>query len=148
MNEDRTPAVLADVDAFCRELRPSEELCYVEHRPNDQIVTLAKRHGVLGIPVPEEYGGRGAGALPYARCLARLGREGTGVRTFFSGHTSIGQYPIFRYGSAEQSGSEGAIHKACIAPLQALQVLLAIQLVDKADGGHIEFAAFAVGQFP
>ena len=102
MNEDRTSAVLADVDAFCRELRPSEELCYVEHRPNDQIAALAKRHGILGIPVPEEYGGRGAGALTYSRCLARLGREGTGVRTFFSGHTSIGQYPIVRYGSAEQ----------------------------------------------
>src|SRR5207253_847565 len=29
-------------------------------------------------------------------------QEGTGVRTFFSGHTSIGQYPIMTWGSAEQ----------------------------------------------
>jgi alkylation response protein AidB-like acyl-CoA dehydrogenase len=34
--------------------------------------------------------------------LARIGREGTGVRTFFSGQTSIGQYPIMRYGNADQ----------------------------------------------
>jgi alkylation response protein AidB-like acyl-CoA dehydrogenase len=102
MVNDRTDDVLADVEAFCRELRPIEELCYVEHRYNDQTIPLAKKHGVLGIPVPKEYGGRGADAPTYARCLARIGREGTGARTFFSGQTSIGQYPIMRYGSDDQ----------------------------------------------
>src|SRR5919204_1643172 len=37
-----------------------------------------------------------------ARALARIGREGTGVRTFFSGHTSIGEYPILTWGNEEQ----------------------------------------------
>jgi len=95
-------AVLADVEAFCQELRPVEELCYVEHRYNDQTIALAKKHNVLGIPIPQQYGGRGADAVTYSRALARIGREGTGVRTFFSGHTSIGQYPICRYGNEEQ----------------------------------------------
>jgi alkylation response protein AidB-like acyl-CoA dehydrogenase len=94
--------LLADVDAFCQELRPVEELCYLEHRPNDEIIPLAKKYNLLGMPVPVEYGGRGAGAVAYARALVRIGREGTGVRTFFSGQTSIGQYPILRYGNAEQ----------------------------------------------
>ncbi len=95
-------AVLADVDAFCRELRPTEELCYVEHRYNDETIPLAKKHNILGIPLPEKLGGRGADAVTYAKCLARLGREGTGVRTFFSGQTSIGQYPIYKFGNADQ----------------------------------------------
>ncbi len=95
-------AVLADVEAFCREIRPVEELCYVERRHNDELVPLAKKHGVLGLIVPAELGGRGVDATVYAKCLARIGREGTGVRTFFSGHTSIGQYPILRYGNDEQ----------------------------------------------
>jgi len=99
--EDRD-RLLADVEAFCTELRPFEELCYVEHRHNDQTVPLAKKHDVLAIPVPVEYGGRGADALTYARALVRIGREGTGVRTIFSGHTSIGEYPIVRYGNHEQ----------------------------------------------
>lgn len=102
MNAAEREQLLADVEAFCTELRPGEELCYVEHRHNDQTVALAKKHNVLALPVPIEYGGRGADALTYARALARIGREGTGVRTFFSGHTSIGEYPIFRYGNAEQ----------------------------------------------
>ena len=96
------PSLLADVEAFCQELRPIEELCYLEHRQNEQLVPLAKKHNLLGMPCPAEYGGRGADAVEYARALVRIGREGTGVRTFFSGHTSIGQYPIFRFGNEAQ----------------------------------------------
>jgi alkylation response protein AidB-like acyl-CoA dehydrogenase len=94
--------LLADVDAFCQELRPVEELCYVEHRFNDQLLPVGRKHNILGMPVPTEYGGRGADSVTYARALARIGREGTGVRTFFSGHTSIGAYPIMTWGSADQ----------------------------------------------
>src|SRR5262249_43717571 len=94
--------LLADVEAFCQEIREIEELCYVEHRYNDQVIPLARKHNILAMPVPETYGGRGADTVTYARALARIGREGTGVRTFFSGHTSIGQYPILTWGNEEQ----------------------------------------------
>ncbi|MFL5241822.1 MAG: acyl-CoA dehydrogenase family protein [Gemmataceae bacterium] len=93
--------LLADVNAFCEELRPIEELCYVEHRFNDQVLPLAKKYNILGMPVPAEYGGRSADTVTYARALARIGREGTGPRTFFSGHTSIGEYPIMTWGNEE-----------------------------------------------
>ena len=89
----------ADTEAFCQELRPHEELCYVEHRFNDQLAPLAKKHDLLGINVKPEFGGRGADNLSYYKALARIGREGTGVRTFFSGHLSIGAYPIQTWGS-------------------------------------------------
>ncbi len=95
-------AILDDVESFCQELRPLEELCYVERRYNPDTIRLAQKHRVLALPVPTELGGRGANAATYARALARIGREGTGVRTFFSGQTSIGQYPVLRYGTAEQ----------------------------------------------
>src|SRR6516225_5574098 len=101
-----TPAerkrLLDDVEAFCQDIRPIEELCYVEHRFNDQVLPLAKKHNILGMPVPTAYGRRGADTVTYARALARIGREGTGVRTFFSGHTSIGEYPIATWGNEEQ----------------------------------------------
>ncbi|MCS6978336.1 MAG: acyl-CoA dehydrogenase family protein [Gemmatales bacterium] len=94
--------LLQDVEAFCREIRPIDELCYVEHRFNDQVLPLARKYNLLGIPVPVEYGGRGADAVTYAQALARIGQEGTGVRTFFSGHTSIGEAPIMYWGTPEQ----------------------------------------------
>src|SRR5262249_56743598 len=94
MKPEERKRLLDDVEAYCEELRPIEELCYVEHRFNDQVAALAKKFNILAMPVPTEYGGRGADTVTYARALARIGREGTGPRTFFSGNTSIGPYPI------------------------------------------------------
>jgi alkylation response protein AidB-like acyl-CoA dehydrogenase len=102
MNPSERKRLLDDVEAFCQEIRPIEELCYVEHRFNDQVIPLGRKYNLLAMPVPPEYGGRGADTVTYARALARIGREGTGVRTFFSGHTSIGEYPILTWGNEEQ----------------------------------------------
>jgi alkylation response protein AidB-like acyl-CoA dehydrogenase len=94
--------LLQDVEAFCRALRPIEDECYVERRFNDRLVPLAQEHGLLGMTVPVVHGGRGADMVTYAQALARIGQEGTGVRTFFSGHSSIGQGPIIAWGNDEQ----------------------------------------------
>ncbi len=102
MNSAEQSRLLADVEGFCQAIRAHEELCYVEHRFNDLVIPTARKFNILGMPVPVEYGGRGADTVTYARALARIGQEGTGVRTFFSGHTSIGQYPIMTWGSKEQ----------------------------------------------
>ena len=121
--------ILADVDAFCQELRPTEELCYVEHRHNDQLVPLACKHNILGLIVPQEFGGRGADAVTYAQALARIGREGTGVRTFFSGHTSIGQYPILRFGNRQQ-------HERYLPPSVRGELILAFGLTEPDAGSN------------
>jgi alkylation response protein AidB-like acyl-CoA dehydrogenase len=102
MTPEESRQLLADVEAFCRALRPGEELCYLERRHNDQLVPLAREHGLLGMLAPKQLGGRAADAVTYARALARIGREGTGVRTFFSGHLSIGQHPILEFGTQAQ----------------------------------------------
>ncbi|HLW67996.1 MAG TPA: acyl-CoA dehydrogenase family protein [Gemmataceae bacterium] len=99
MTPQESQQLLAAVDAFCQEIRPLEEWCYAEHKFNDQVAPLAKKHNILGMIVPKVLGGRGADTVTYAKALARIGREGTGVRTFFSGHTSIGEYPILTWGS-------------------------------------------------
>ncbi len=101
MNHAERKQLLEDVEAFCQEIRPIEELCYVEHRHNDKVIPLARKYNLLGMPVPASLGGRGAETSTYLRALTRIGREGTGVRTFFSGHTSIGEYPIMTWGSDE-----------------------------------------------
>jgi len=102
MNDAERKQLLADVEAFCDEVRPAEELCYLEHRFNDQAIALAKQYNLLGMAIETRYGGRGADVRTYAKGLARIGREGSGLRTLFSAHSSIGQYPISRFGTAEQ----------------------------------------------
>jgi alkylation response protein AidB-like acyl-CoA dehydrogenase len=102
MNAADQKKLLADVEAFCQEIRPIEELCYVEHQFNKEVLPLGRKYNLLGLLIPPEHGGRGADTVTYARALARIGREGTGVRTFFSGHISIGQYPIATWGNEDQ----------------------------------------------
>lgn len=91
-----------DVEAFCQQVRPVEELCYLEHRFNQEAIELARQYNLLGMPIDVEWGGRGADLPTYLQALARIGQEGSGLRTLFSGHTSIGQYPIVRFGSTDQ----------------------------------------------
>ncbi len=102
MDKDEQASLLHDVAEFCKELRPVEEVCYVEHTFNEQLIPLCRKYNLLGIPIRKEYGGREADSVTYARALDRIGMEGTGVRTFFSGHTSIGQVPIQMWGNEEQ----------------------------------------------
>jgi alkylation response protein AidB-like acyl-CoA dehydrogenase len=94
--------LLADVEAFCEEVRPSEELAYLEHRFNDEAIALAKKHNLLGMYVPAHLGGRGTDLRSYLQAHVLIGREGTGLRTLFSAHSSIGQTPILEWGNTEQ----------------------------------------------
>ena len=75
--------LLADVEAFCEEIRPIEELCYVEHRYNDQVISLGRKYNLLAMPVPEAYGGRGADTVTYARPWPASGAKGQGFAHSF-----------------------------------------------------------------
>src|SRR5579871_513876 len=98
--------ILNVVDEACKKIRPIEDKCYLEHRFNDKVLPIFKDAHLLGLPVSRNYGeGQGADALTYALALERIGREGTGVRTFFSGHTSLGQLTLQKWGNAEQKES-------------------------------------------
>lgn len=126
---DSAEKILADVDAFCEEIRPSEELCYLEHRFNEQTIKLGRRYNLMGLLVPVEFGGRGADLKTYARALVRIGREGSGVRTLFSGHCSIGQMPIILFGSTEQK-------KQYLPPAALGETILAFGLTEPEAGSN------------
>ena len=102
MNKQVADELRADVEAFCQEVRPCEELSYLEHRFNDEAIGLARKYNLLGIPYSRRHGGRGASLRSYLAAITRIGQEGSGLRTLFSGHTSIGQYPLARFGTEKQ----------------------------------------------
>lgn len=91
-----------DIEGFCTKLRPIEDICYLEHKYNDKLIPLAKEFNLLGVPVAKKYGGRGADNKTFAKVLERIAMEGTGVRTFFSVHSSLGQKLLQRFGTEEQ----------------------------------------------
>jgi alkylation response protein AidB-like acyl-CoA dehydrogenase len=95
--------VLDEVDRACQELRPLEDRAYLGGRFNDQLIPIFRKANLLGLPISRKYGeGQGADILTYALALERIGREGTGVRTFLSGHVSLGQLTVQKWGSEEQ----------------------------------------------
>jgi short-chain 2-methylacyl-CoA dehydrogenase len=73
-----------------------------EHRfPYDLIAGLAEL-GLLGIPIPEEYGGSGADTLSYTIAIEELTRVDSSVAITVAAHTSLGTMPILLYGNEEQ----------------------------------------------
>ena len=100
---DEDKMILEVVGEACKKIRPVEDRCYLEHRFNDNVISVFKEAHLLGLPISAQYGdGQGADALTYTLALERVGQEGTGVRTFFSGHTSLGQLTLQKWGSADQ----------------------------------------------
>jgi len=73
-----------------------------EHRfPYDIVRELAEL-GLMGIPVPEEYGGAGGDTLSYAIAVEELTRVDSSVAITVAAHTSLGTMPFLLYGTEEQ----------------------------------------------
>ena len=58
--------------------------------------------GLLGITIPEEYGGLGAGYVAYGVVAREVERVDSGYRSMMSVQSSLVMYPIYAYGSEEQ----------------------------------------------
>jgi len=58
--------------------------------------------GLLGLPIPEQYGGSGADTLSYAIAVEEVSRVSGSIGITLAAHTSLGLYPLYRFGSEEQ----------------------------------------------
>ena len=58
--------------------------------------------GLLGITVPEEYGGLGSSYVAYGLVAREVERVDSGYRSMMSVQSSLVMYPIYAYGSEEQ----------------------------------------------
>src|SRR5690242_2302896 len=58
--------------------------------------------GLMGIPIPEEYGGAGSDTLSYAIAVEELTRIDSSVAITVAAHTSLGTMPIFLFGTEGQ----------------------------------------------
>ncbi|MDA7424311.1 acyl-CoA dehydrogenase [Thalassococcus lentus] len=58
--------------------------------------------GLLGITVPEEYGGLGGSYVSYGLVAREIERVDSGYRSMMSVQSSLVMYPIYAYGSEEQ----------------------------------------------
>ena len=73
-----------------------------EHRFPDELYPKLAELGLMGVCVPEEYGGAGADFLSYILVLEELSRADAGVGVTVAVHTSATTLPILSFGTEEQ----------------------------------------------
>jgi alkylation response protein AidB-like acyl-CoA dehydrogenase len=69
--------------------------------PRETLDRLAEM-GILGMMVPEEYGGAGADALSYVLAIEELARADASIAVIVSVNNSVACYPIWKFGSEAQ----------------------------------------------
>jgi len=67
-----------------------------------ELVTELAELGLMGIPIPEEYGGAGADTVSYAIAVEELTRVDSSVAITMAAHTSLGTMPIYMFGDDAQ----------------------------------------------
>jgi len=73
-----------------------------EHRFPYELVAELAELGLMGIPVPEEWGGAGGDTLSYAIAVEELARVDSSLAITLAAHTSLGTMPILLFGDDEQ----------------------------------------------
>jgi short-chain 2-methylacyl-CoA dehydrogenase len=79
----------------------AEEIDREERFPYDLVAELADL-GLMGMTIPEEYGGAGADTLSYAIAVEELTRVDSSVAITMAAHHSLGTLPIYYFGTEEQ----------------------------------------------
>ena len=85
-----------------KEVRPiAAEVDELERFPLETVKKMADL-GIMGIPIPVEYGGSGADSSLYAIAVEELSRACATTGVIVSAHTSLCAAPIYEFGTFEQ----------------------------------------------
>ncbi|MCR9148915.1 MAG: acyl-CoA dehydrogenase [Rhodobacteraceae bacterium] len=83
-------------------LQPRVIAAYRDEATDPAIFAEMGEMGLLGVTIPEEYGGLGAGYVTYGLVAREIERVDSGYRSMMSVQSSLVMYPIYAYGSEEQ----------------------------------------------
>jgi short-chain 2-methylacyl-CoA dehydrogenase len=79
----------------------AEELDREARFPYELVAELGEL-GLMGLPIPEAYGGAGGDTVSYAIAVEELTRIDSSVAITVAAHTSLGTMPIYLFGSEAQ----------------------------------------------
>ena len=91
------------VRTFAREVivPRAAEIDETDTFPRDIVRKMADL-GLMGLPIPEEWGGVGADFMSYVRAIEEISYASAAVGVILAVHTSVGTFPILYFGSEEQ----------------------------------------------
>ena len=85
-----------------KELQPRVIDAYARELDAPELFPLMGKAGLLGVTIPEEYGGAGANYVSYGLVAREIERVDSGYRSMASVQSSLVMHPIHAYGSDEQ----------------------------------------------
>jgi len=97
------------------------------HRFPAELLPKMAKLNLMGVPFAEEFGGAGADYVSYTIVLEELARACASTSVIVSGHTSLGTWPIFEFGTPAQK--EKYLHG-----LTSGEMLAAFALTEPAAG--------------
>lgn len=83
-------------------LLPRVTEAYLNETAAPELFPMMGEMGLLGVTVPEQYGGIGAGYTAYGLVAREVERVDSGYRSMMSVQSSLVMYPIYAYGSENQ----------------------------------------------
>jgi alkylation response protein AidB-like acyl-CoA dehydrogenase len=123
------------------EIEPNAATWDREHGFPRELFGKLAEPGLLGVCIPEEYGGAGADFLSYILVLEELSRADAGVGVTVAVHTSAVTLPILTFGTDEQ-------RSRFVPPLARGEAIGAFALTEPeagSDAGSLRTAAVANG---
>ncbi|MXO93810.1 acyl-CoA dehydrogenase [Erythrobacter arachoides] len=84
------------------ELQPRVIAAYAAEKDDPELFPMMGAAGLLGVTIPEEFGGSGASYVAYGLVAREIERVDSGYRSMASVQSSLVMYPIHAYGSPEQ----------------------------------------------
>src|SRR5688500_9309698 len=84
------------------EIRPHAEKLDREQKFPYDIVAEMARLGLMGLTLPQEFGGSGGDFVAYNLALEEISRADTSVGITMEAHISLGCAPVAAYGTDEQ----------------------------------------------
>ena len=102
LSEDERMMRDAAANFAADKLAPRIDEAYLEEKTDPVIFREMGDAGLLGITIPEEYGGLGAGYVTYGLVAREVERVDSGYRSMMSVQSSLVMYPIYAYGDENQ----------------------------------------------
>lgn len=102
LSEDE--AALADLAATIarREIAPAAAAAWAEGRCPVEILERMGQAGLLGLLIPEKWGGSDATTVGFVAAMEHIGRADQSVAAAWQAHSTIGSLPLLHFGTDEQ----------------------------------------------
>jgi acyl-CoA dehydrogenase len=102
LTEEQTMMRKMVQDFVQKEVVPEAERMERENRHPAEVIRKMGELGLMGIPIPETYGGSGMDFTSYIIAIHELSKASAALGVILSVHTSVGTNPIVKFGTDEQ----------------------------------------------